>query len=214
MGANKGETRLMRFSLKSLIVTVAVVGLILSLYIVYHRLGAATRELRVLRNELGHLNVTDEQAISFISVPQHEDLKWRWRIRLPKNRKYLLCFKTTGITDDLLSGSTCAFFVDGGEEFSLTVNCHRDQRGEWNITAMTSKGHSQGLGFLGPTHRMWMEGEATCGFTISGRQETVSVQPSGPAQLLRLRIRHGGVETGDGVLVWIVEAPGNLDVRP
>ncbi|MDP6558076.1 MAG: hypothetical protein QGG71_25645, partial [Pirellulaceae bacterium] len=103
------------------------------------------------------------------------------------------------------------FFLDTGDEFTATVVCHRDHRGEWKMTAMTTSGHSQDLGFLGPTHRSWFEGQSTCRFRVNGKRKTNSVDADGPAELLRLRIIDANdVQTDDGILVWIVEAPDEL----
>ncbi len=197
----------MRFSLKTLIIAVLLVCLGLSLWTVSQQLRTVTSELRSHRNELGHLSVTDATKINFISVPQHEDMKWRWRVRLPSGRKYNLCFNTINIAEEGFPEPSCTFFLDGGDEFTVTVVCHRDPRDDWNVTAMTTSGHSQDLGFLGPTHLSWFEGRSTCRYSVNGKGQTTSVDPHGPADLLRLRIKDSNdVPTDDGILVWIAEA--------
>ena len=196
----------MRFSLKTLIVSVVFIALCFSLWVVSQRLQDATVELTSQRDELGHLNVKDPKKINFISVPQHEAMKWRWRLQLPVDRKYNLCFKTIGISEGGFPQPHTTFFVDGGDEFTVTVLCHRDQRGRWNITAMTTAGHSQNLGFLGRIHDSWFEGRATHS-RLNGQRQTTLRAADEPAELLRLRIKGAGDSpTDSGILVWIAEA--------
>ena len=198
----------MRYSLKTILVCILIFALGLSFWIVSQRLQDATGELQAQRDELGHLNVADANKINFIMVPQHEDKKWRWRMQLPAGRKYNLCFQTIDITDDGYPQTpNSTFFVDDGEPFTLTILCHRDQQDRWKLNAMTTKGHSQNLGFLGPIHNSWFEGKRTAPYRVNGRGKTTSVDAQGPAQLMRLRIEGSGDALSDrGLLVWIAEA--------
>jgi len=197
----------MQFSLKALVVSVVICALGLSLWTVSQRLRDVTAELRDQRHELGHLNVTDAEKINFITVPQHEDMKWRWRVQLPVGRKYNLCFSTIGISDIDFPQPHCTLFVEGGDEFTITVLCHRDQRNNWKLTAMTTAGHTQNLGFLGPAHHAWFEGQTTHSFSVGAQDQTTSANADGPAELLRLRIKDSNnAPTEDGLLVWITQA--------
>jgi hypothetical protein len=198
----------LRFSLKTLLVSTLVFCLGLSLWIAHGKLYRSTIELRRSRSELGYVNVDDPEKINFTSVPLSEPLKWRWRVRLPEGRKYQLNFATIDIASSGLPHPWATFFVDGTQEFSITVDCHRDHLQEWKITALSTfgRGHSQAIGPLVASHKSWLEGQQTYSSMLNGKGATISEDPENAAELLRLRILDtNGVETNDGVLVWIAE---------
>jgi hypothetical protein len=77
-----------KFSLRLLLVLVAIVCLAIGSYVVGTKLANAERELRKLRNETGALTVSDRSKVHIISVDTGEPNTWRWRMFIPKGHKY------------------------------------------------------------------------------------------------------------------------------
>jgi hypothetical protein len=82
-----------RYSLRSLLILVAVAGVIIGSYVVGTRLRQAERELKVLREETGRLSISDRSQIHVINVAVgnvagEEPNTWRWRLFIPKGQKY------------------------------------------------------------------------------------------------------------------------------
>ena len=77
-----------RYSLGTLLIIVAVAGVIIGSYVVGTRLQQAERELRVLREETGRLTIDDRSQVHVINVAVDEPNTWRWRLFIPKGHKY------------------------------------------------------------------------------------------------------------------------------
>src|SRR5438045_7749692 len=82
-----------RYSLGTLLILVAVVGVLVGSYVMGTRLRRAERELRVLREETGRLTIGDRSQVHVINVPVadvtgDEPNTWRWRLFIPKGQKY------------------------------------------------------------------------------------------------------------------------------
>jgi len=78
----------MQFRLRTLLIVVAVVGVIVGSYVMGTRLRRAERELQVLRDETGRLTITDRSQVHVINVVVDEPNTWRWRLFIPKGHKY------------------------------------------------------------------------------------------------------------------------------
>src|SRR3954471_22327095 len=83
----------MRYRLRTLLIVVAVVGVIVGSYVMGTRLRRAERELQVLRDETGRLTIGDRSQVHVINVPVadvtgDEPKTWRWRLFIPKGQKY------------------------------------------------------------------------------------------------------------------------------
>ena len=78
----------MRFRLRTLMIVVAVVGVIVGSYVMGTKLRQAERELQVLRNETGRLTIGDRTQVHVINVAVDEPNTWRWRLFIPKGQKY------------------------------------------------------------------------------------------------------------------------------
>src|SRR5438067_5220438 len=92
-----------RYSLGTLLILVAVVGVIVGSYVMGTRLRRAERELKALRDETGRLTIGDRSQVHVINVRVDEDSAadvtgadvtgeepntWRWRLFIPKGQKY------------------------------------------------------------------------------------------------------------------------------
>jgi len=87
-----------RYSLGTLLILVAVVGVIVGSFVVGTRLRRAERELKALRDETGRLTIGDRSQVHVINVRVDEDTAadvtgdkpntWRWRVFIPKGQKY------------------------------------------------------------------------------------------------------------------------------
>src|SRR5690606_31982136 len=70
------------------------------------------QEVRRLRQELGHLTIDDENKIYAIQVPSADLNTKRFRVYLPKNRKFLLCSRIHTIPGRKLGQSRKEWFAD------------------------------------------------------------------------------------------------------
>src|SRR5947207_2111935 len=77
-----------RYSLGTLLILVAVVGVLVGSFVVGTRLRRAERELQVLRDETGRLTIGDRSQVHVINVNVDEPNTWRWRLFIPKGQKY------------------------------------------------------------------------------------------------------------------------------
>ena len=77
-----------RYSLGTLLILVAVVGVLVGSYLMGTRLRRAERELKALRDETGRLTIGDRSQVHVINVNVDEPNTWRWRLFIPKGQKY------------------------------------------------------------------------------------------------------------------------------
>src|SRR5262245_52531413 len=77
-----------KYSLRTLLILVAVACFAIGSYMVWKRLTDAEREVRKLRSETGALTVDDRSKIHVIAIAADEANTWRWRMFIPKGHKY------------------------------------------------------------------------------------------------------------------------------
>lgn len=197
----------MKFSLKSFIAVSLVVALGTGLVITARQSRESRAELRSLRAELGLLNVEDESKINVVSVTQTENKRWKWRIFLPPGHAYDLNLTSISIEESGYPTPVVTFWIDGGEEFTLTIDCKRNKQGRCVMTSWTTNGHQQEMYLLGQAHEPWLDSQMTDMYTVAGGDGPDAVEHSGPLELIRLRIKDNSEVTTEGVLAWIAHAP-------
>jgi hypothetical protein len=101
-----------RFSVRGLLLAVFVVALAVSNFVAYQRLRetASTlrdteRSLETLRSEVGELSIRDPDLVHAVAIPSYESMTYRWRVFLPKSRKFYLNTATGQIPEDGLPDS-------------------------------------------------------------------------------------------------------------
>lgn len=89
----------MRVPLGWLFVDVALVVLSISHLVTSIRLQRSEETVRSMRREYGYLYDINEEKVNVISVPTLEQETWRWRVYIPKGKKYRLYFRLNGIPE-------------------------------------------------------------------------------------------------------------------
>ncbi|MEX2138864.1 MAG: hypothetical protein WD894_06355 [Pirellulales bacterium] len=89
--SNPPSPRRPRFTLRVLLVAVAVIALVVS-WVNTNRIATRNRlleaENRRLRNDFGELSVEDETRFHAIGVPTNNELEWAWRIWVSEGHSY------------------------------------------------------------------------------------------------------------------------------
>ncbi len=80
----------LRFSIASLLSLMLILALAASNVVLYSRLRQVEPALEQLRSEVGELTVYDDRLLHAIAVPSFEDSTYRWRIHLPKGRRFVV----------------------------------------------------------------------------------------------------------------------------
>lgn len=206
-----------RFSLRTLIVAVAVAGLSISLFDTTRKLRTAQDELESLRNSVGELTISDPRRVHVIALPSYEGMTYRWRVHLPAGRPFYL--KTAisqipvrGLPDPKTSRINSHKFPprQSATEFILTVAVHRDALGRWRLTWERERDNLSL--FLSQSEAQWLGAVAGQSLWQAGNGQTESAPSGQPLILARLRKgkkvpRGFTVEMNpcDGILVWISE---------
>jgi hypothetical protein len=198
-----------------------IVALVASNVVSFRRLREVEPALEKLRNEVGELTVSDTGLVHVIAIPSYEDSTYRWRLHLPRGRKYTLHAVAGKIPEQgLPDGGSRDTLVSqpydpavGGAQSLQTVAVNRDQRGRWRL--IIDNGVQNITVLLPDSLKTWLEESNGRTWSLAGREKTASMPKGEPLYLLRLRKTKelpGGAVTvdmqpTDGILVWIEEDP-------
>ena len=167
-----------RISILTALLLLTIAGLATTVWRQSFEAEPLRQEVRRLRQELGHLTIDDENKIYAIQVPSADSDTKRFRVYLPKNRKFVLCSRIHTIPGKksgqarrewfaTLGGSGSTSTIDSGE-FTIDVYVKRsdEKPDHWNLHDNIS-GHGGGrVGSKMPwlnDRRVWTTG-ADVGF--------------------------------------------------
>jgi hypothetical protein len=134
-----------RFSILSALLVLTIAALAVTVWRQNSEISPLRQEVRRLRQELGHLTIDDENKIYAIRVAAPDPDINRFRVYLPKNRKFVLCSRIHTIPGRApgqsrkdwfasLEGSGGTSTIDSGE---FTIDVHVDRpdvkSDHWNL---------------------------------------------------------------------------------
>jgi len=125
--------RLLRFSLASLLLAVALICVSVSHFRVTRENLRLKQENERLRVDLGYLNITDKDKVYLRRLETFEELTWRFRVFLPPNKRYRF-------SEDLGKVTSSSTMEQHDTQFTLTVAIRRNPDGEWRLKT-TRPGH-------------------------------------------------------------------------
>ncbi len=192
-----------RYSLGTLLILMAVVGVIVGSYVVGTRLKQAERELKALRDETGWLAISDRSQVHVINVPVadiagDERNTWRWRLFIPKGHKYSWNLAAEEIPQlevpqkagvKVISNEP---YWERDNEVLVTATLRRQDDAHWRLTIESRIGDSKNqMGAVSltiPGEKLaWnTEGASTDG-RVAGSRGTKLYDPSRPIILLQRR---------------------------
>lgn len=218
-----------RFSILSALLVLTIAALAVTVWRQNSELSPLQQEVRRLRKELGQLTIDDANKIYAIRVPSSDLDTNRFRVYLPKNRKFILGSRIQTIPGRLqsqsrkdwlesLSGIGSTSTIDSGE-FTIDVEVKRDNEkaDHWNLYHSIN---GRGGGHVGSEmpwlndRRRWTT-EADAGFD----QQTERDADEG---LVLFELRQGNIKElaggysvtpadktkeQPGVMLWIEPAP-------
>jgi hypothetical protein len=212
----------MRFSLRSLVLVVALLGAVLSHVVTSFELHRVRQESRRLRDELGYLSISDERelhAIALASDLGYVSKRWKWRLYFPAGRQFRVCYKFDELPAEGIPNDQYEFFDDVEEELTFTVSAVPDLDGVWKLVLHTepvdfrfSQTRSQTI-----ANAAWLTDDSSMGWFQAGEHTTESVHVGDSMVLLRIRPTKplgtiGGApastpdpDLADGIMVWIEE---------
>ena len=88
--ATQASPRRLRYSLLTLLLATAIIALSVTVILLYREVGPLRQEVRKLRDEVGHLSISDPTKLHAIQVNASEELTWKWRLWIPDNGRYRL----------------------------------------------------------------------------------------------------------------------------
>jgi hypothetical protein len=206
-----------RFSLRGLILISALICAVVSHVRTSLELSQTKKEAEVLRNELGHLTITNANHVHAIAVGTDEawaKKQWRWKLHLPEGRRFDICCKMSELSEsDIPKGNVMLSGVTG--DLTLSVSAIRNPKGEWQLVQQCDTGEN----LTSPiSNSAWLEENQSATFDQTGKKSTKSVDPGEPLVLLRVRVAKkvpvAGGRMGvtmdpkptDGIMVWVKEA--------
>jgi len=189
-----------RFSLRTLLILIAVLCFAIGTYVVSKNLSDARRELRKLRNETGALAVDDPTKVHIVSVPVDEPNTWRWRMFIPKGHKYSWNIAAEQIPRNEppqqggMSGHSNEPYWERDNEVLVTAKLRQQDDGSWQLSVDPrigdSKNQMAGAALKIPKEKIaWLtDGRAssTDGRNL-GTNGVEVLDPKGPIMLLQRR---------------------------
>ncbi|MBW3600787.1 MAG: hypothetical protein KY475_26415 [Planctomycetes bacterium] len=122
----------MRFSLRGFILGVGFLCLLAANVAALRDIPRLRSENRRLRDELGYLTVEDPERLHLISVPRYEDLRWQWRIYVPRRDQFRVVVEWDEFLGDETIHRRAQAPLSPGE-FPLELAIYRSSRGDWKL---------------------------------------------------------------------------------
>jgi hypothetical protein len=202
----------LRFSLKTLFVSLLLATLAASNVFTSWQLKRLHEENVALRKETGHLVIKDPAKFNVVAVPTFEDLMWRWRVHVPPGAGERISIASQQIPQNGYSASFSATTLPPGD-YLLTATVRRNHHGDWSLTV----GHPGGscATTIDEKFAGWLERQSgASGWSTSqaGQNEAIVRDPGTKLDLLRLRVmvqspdgKSAGTadKPGDGILIWL-----------
>jgi hypothetical protein len=174
----------------------AIVALVIVVWQLWQEVAPLRTEVRRLRNEVGELMIADDTKIYALNVRTNDDLTWKWRVYLPKNRRYRLNLVSNPVPEsgypaaNSYSGSSSS--VEAGE-YVVEIAIRKDANGTWiarhsmhGVGESGGKGHSGGATSLDAPSE-WLDGGRR--YTSSGVLKAEQILASPDERLLLVRLR-------------------------
>jgi hypothetical protein len=166
-------------------------------------LKARDEQIARLEAELGKLSIKDPTKVHILTLPSKEDLHFRWRIYLPKGKRWKITqalggnvpkqgFDLKGVSH----GST--IFGVSEEEFTAEAWLQRDINGSMRLNLHFGNSQS-GTGISEEDTKKLLASGSTQSHT-AGMSATEVYDPAGPIELLRLH-KHSSVPQPDGTSI-------------
>ena len=205
----------LRFSLKTLFLSLLFACLVGSNVFTSYRFKRLHDENVALRKETGRLVVKDPTKLNVVAVPTFEDLTWRWRVHVPPGQGDKISLSGYKIPPTGYSGSYSSTTLPSGE-YLLTATVRRNHLGKWTLTV----GHSGGTctTSINEEHSGWLEpqtGASGWSSSQAGQHEATVREPGTQLDLLRLRVMVQSAdgksakntdEPCDGLLIWVEDS--------
>lgn len=205
-----------RFSLLTLVLVTTIVGLSITVVLLYRELAPLRTEVRTLREETGQLLVDDPTKLQAIEIETYNDWAWKWRVWVPPETGWIVGTKVKEIPPKgefpAVSGLTLRHMKEGRETL-ITARIETKPTGELRC-AIACEGVTT-YEPIAPEEAKWLL-EGLRGSSFNGVGSTIRVAESGtPFTLLRKRVFYQSA-TGsippipepnatDGLLIWLEE---------
>ena len=192
-----------RYSLRTLLILVAVAGVIVGSFVVGTRLKQAQRELKVLREETGRLTIGDRSQVHVINVAVDdvtgdEPSTWRWRLFIPKGHKYSWNLAAENIPQHEVpqeagvKAVSYESYWERDNEVLVTATLRRQDDQHWRLSVESRIGESRNQMSGGsleiPAEKLaWHTRGASTDGRVAGRSGTQLFEPNGPIILLQRR---------------------------
>jgi hypothetical protein len=189
-----------KFSLRTLLIVVALVCFAIGTYVVGTRLANAEREVRKLRNESGFLTIDDRSKVHVIALGVDEANTWRWRLFIPKGHQYSWNIAAEKIPkNDVpekaeIRGISNEAYWEQDNEVLVTARLRQGEDKNWRLSVESrigdSKNQMSGAALQIAKEKMqWMiDGRASStDGRVTGDRGVAVFDPKGPIILLQRR---------------------------
>ena len=194
----------LRFSILTLVLVTTIVGLSITVAMLYREVGPLRKEVARLRNEVGELNLQDRTMMHAIRVDTDNELEWKWRIWLPEGAGYRLRSfggKVPKVGYPKHGGTM--YLRDPGEHV-VRYRIRRDPRdGQWNGSM-----HTRG-GSVGKNHQPWVDWSSTSSTGSGVGTITEAFEIDQQVEIIRHRVSETAKSSttiedpAAGFLIWL-----------
>jgi hypothetical protein len=197
----------LRYSTRSVLIMMAMVGLVLVVMKLRREIQPLRAEVRRLRDEVGELVIDDESKIHVIRVNTRDELSWKWRVWVPQGHAI-----EVHVTDDVspklgASGGGSIWLRNPGENV-LEFRIEKDRRDDRWYGAL-----SAGSGSVGKYEQPWVNWPATSTSASGVGLKTESFEVGKRIELTRHVVTQSAVAgmptpttTPTGFAIWLEPA--------
>ncbi|TWU07442.1 pilus assembly FimT family protein [Stieleria varia] len=210
-----------QFTLRELMLCMAVVALVAAYLVTQMRLRTATTELQRLRAETGYLASSSNDQIAAVRVPSDDPLTYRFRVRVPPSGRYRIAYSSLWPENTTGPSWYAAVDLEPGESLA-TVRILKDPRDDrWKITTLVrSERGTKRVGTVLPGEHTDLFLKSNDRMSLSIGQDTVFADKTESLRLVDERwivgengllLYGGGLPKGDQIGVFAELQP---DIGP
>lgn len=203
MSNAQAPSRRPRFSLQTVALLTAIIGLAITVTMMQRDLGPLREENRRLRDEVGELSISDVSRLHAIRAPSQDNLTWKWRLWLPMGHNYAVRIAEGPIPVEGFPKPHGSIFVEGkGEELWVQYRISQSHSGHW-LGSLSSAG-----GSVGGLRHDWVDWPAKVTAMGGVANTTKAGSADQPLTLMRYRTAQKDSSSdipdpADGFLVWV-----------
>lgn len=193
----------LRFSLATVLLAMTLLGLTLTVAMLYRELVPLRKEVARLRDEVGELNLGDRSQLHAIRVDTDNELEWKWRVWIPPGTVYRVRAHGGPVAKEGFPGDGGTVYIHDSGEHMIRYRVRFDPKDNRWEGALETRGAS-----VGADDQPWVEWPSKSSTSEGVGKTTQAFKSDQPVLLIRHRVSKATSSSAiedpaAGFMIWL-----------